>query len=103
MSEISQEQRDKLTADRFVTYKWLIATTISMLAVIIIVISSLASIISNNMSGKVNMELYTSQHQALCTDLDEIKKATDDHKKSMTAMSTNLLLLMRALKIEPVK
>ena len=101
--EDSQEHRDQLTADRFVTYKWLIATALTMMGIVILVITALSVSITAGLNNKVNSELYNANYKTLCTDIDDIKKTVEANQKSMVQFNSNQILVMRALKIEPVK
>ena len=101
--EDTQEHRDQLTADRFVTYKWLIATALTMMGIVILVVSALSISITASINSKVNSELYNANYKVLCSDVDEIKRTVEANQKSMIQFNANQILVMRALKIEPVK
>ena len=103
MPEDTQEHRDQLTADRFVTYKWLIATALTMMGIVILVITALSVSITAGLNSKVNSELYNANYKNLCTDIDDIKRLVEINQKMMNQFNSNQLLVMRALKIEPVK
>ena len=87
----------------FVTYKWLIVTTLSSFAILVTVIGILSGVITAALASKVNQELYTSQYRNLCTDLDEIKLSVCNNAKLLEKFNQNQLLVLRALKIEPVR
>lgn len=103
MSEMSQERRDQVSAEQFVTYKWLIATVISVLGLMVGLIVVLIGSVNANMGNKVNMELYNAQYRSQCETIDSIKGTVDANGKMMERFNQNQVLVMRALKIEPVR
>ncbi len=87
----------------YVTYKWLIGSILSMLAIVVTVIGIVFGILQASLSTKVSMELYQAEHKILCSDIDEIKKVVDNNAKLLDYFSRNQLLVLRALKIDPVQ
>jgi hypothetical protein len=86
----------------YVSYKWLIGTVLSSFGILVAIIGIVASVLLGMLSSKVNLELYNVQHRALCTDIDDIKRVGESNSKQMTVFNANLILVLRALKIEPV-
>ena len=79
----------KTNGHQFVTYKWLIGTIGTLIGLVVATIFSLNSIAETKLDKKVDKELYIT----LCEDMEKIKKFSSRTDK-------NMLLVMRALKIE---
>jgi len=91
------------TEDRgFVTYKWLIGSVLSSLGIVVMIIGIVFGILRSSLESKVSIEVYAAQHKTLCTDIDDIKRVVDNNAKLLDYFSRNQLLVLRALKIEPV-
>jgi hypothetical protein len=79
----------------YVTYKWLIVQTIAVLILLIPIVFIIVS-------SKVDKELYRVEHAQLCVDIGSIKTTVDINQKELTSIGKNQLLVLRALKIQPV-
>ena len=89
--------------DKYVTFKWLIGTSLSTLGIMVGIIGIFYGILSNTLNTKVSMELYNTQYKSVCSDIDEIKKIVTSNASDLQKFNTNQTLLMRALKIEPAR
>ncbi len=96
------EDEEYESPNPYVTFKWLIGTALATLGIAVSLIGIVSMLLLGSLGSKVNLELYNSQHKELCSDVEEIKSGNKDNAALMTNISTNLVLVMRSLKIEPV-
>jgi hypothetical protein len=89
--------------DKYVTFKWLIGTSLSTLGIVVGIIGIFYGMLSGALNTKVSMELYNTQYKSVCSDIDEIKKIVTSNATDLQKFNTNQILVMRALKIEPAK
>ena len=89
--------------EKYVTFKWLIGTSLSILGIVVAVIGIFYGMLSSTLNTKVNMELYNTQYKTVCNDVDDIKKIVTSNALDLQKFNTNQILVMRALKIEPSK
>jgi hypothetical protein len=94
---------DDRKVEVYVTYKWLIGTSLSTLGIVVAIIGIFYGMLSNTLNTKVNIELYNTQYKSVCGDIDEIKKIVTGNATDLQKFNTNQILVMRALKIEPAK
>jgi hypothetical protein len=100
IEESEKEMQEEISS--YVTYKWLIGSILSSFGILVAIIGIVSSILMGMLNSKVNLELYNVQHRALCTDIDAIKSVVDSNAKQMTVFNANQVLVLRALKIEPI-
>lgn len=86
-----------------VTFKWLIGTSLSTLAIVVTLFGIMSAYFTNVLQSKVNLDLYASQHKVLCSDIEDIKRVVESNQKTMYRMDANQILVLRALKIDPVR
>jgi hypothetical protein len=96
-------RKTDMVDDRFVTYKWLIGTSLSTLGIVIAILGLFYGMMRDTINSKVNLEVYNNQYKSVCSDIDEIKSIVTRNAEQLGKFSTNQILVMRALKIEPVK
>ncbi len=89
--------------ENFVTYKWLIGTMLSTLVICLTFIGITAGILSKALDSKVNKEVSSIQYSILSHDLQAIKDVVRLNAESLNKFSRNQELVLRALRIEPVK
>jgi hypothetical protein len=82
-----QEQKD---GERFVTFKWLIGTVLS----IIVIMASFTTIILTSISGKldskVDKAIFDLQTKTLCNVLDDTKVAAKEAKETAIATAREM-------------
>jgi hypothetical protein len=98
-----RRKSDMESEEKYVTFKWLIGTSLSTLGIVVAIIGIFYGMLSNTLNTKVNMELYNTQYRSVCNDIDEIKSIVIGNAKDLQKFNTNQILVMRALKIEPAK
>jgi hypothetical protein len=70
--------KEDRNGEKYVTYKWFLASLMSMLGVIIMVNITLSQIESTKLDKKLDKETYEQIHSALCQDVSEIKGMVKD-------------------------
>lgn len=101
--EMVEEGGREFVKETFVTFKWLIATMISTLAIAVSVIAIVSNLTTKTLDAKVNKEAYAIQYNSLCNDLDQIKTDLKANGQKIDIQGRNQELVLRALKIEPVR
>lgn len=89
--------------DSYVTYKWLITTMLATLAIAVSIIALVTTMTTRMLDLKVNKEVADLQYRGLCEDMTQIKQDQRNTAASIDKVSRNMELVLRALKIEPVK
>ena len=100
--------------ETYVTYKWLFIQAVSIIAIVMgavyFTVGHFAKANEILISTKVSKELYDSdtrsdieRYAKLCSDLALIQKTVEDNRIELNAVSKNQLLVLRHLRIEPVK
>ncbi len=84
---------------KYVTYKSLFISLGSMAGVILIIFG----LYVNHMDKKVSKEVYDKDYGRMCSDIDEIKTTVTNNADTLTKFGKNQELVLRALKIEPVR
>jgi hypothetical protein len=84
---------------KYVTYKSLIASLASMFGIVILIFGLYIA----HSEKKVNKELYDRDYRSLCTDVEKIKETVESNQRDLNRVARNQELVLRALKIEPVK
>ena len=88
---------------KFVTYKWLLASLISAIGLTLTITFFMINAFSNQLDKKLDKEMYNIQHYALCDDVTEIKQTVIGNAAVMNNIRLNQELVLRALKISPVR
>jgi hypothetical protein len=91
------------TSETYVTYKQAFISGLAIIAICLSVVGLVFSILSRSLDMKVNTELYRQAQTSLCSDVDTIKTTVDLNAKELVKQGKNQLLVLRALKIEPVR
>jgi len=88
---------------KYVTYRWLLASIISAMGLTLTITFFMVNAFSNQLDKKLDKEMYSIQHYALCDDVTEIKKTVIGNAAVMYNIKVNQELVLRALKILPVR
>lgn len=88
---------------KYVTYKWLLASIISAMGLTLTITFYMVSAFSDQLDKKLDKEMYNIQHYSLCDDVTEIKNTVVGNAAVMNNIRVNQELVLRALKIPPVK
>ena len=89
--------------EKFVTYKWLIGTMLSTLGICLVFIGIISQFSSKAIDLKLNKELYDRDYGSLCSSISDIQKTVDSNQKLLEKFNQNQVLVLRHLRIEPVK
>lgn len=88
---------------KFVTYKWLLASIISAMGLTLTITFFMINSFTSALDKKLDKEMYNVQHYSLCDDVTEIKNQVNANAGVMDNIRVNQELVLRALKIPPVK
>jgi ATP/ADP translocase len=84
---------------RYVTYSWLIGACGGTLVAVITIVFFTIMYFERSMEQKVDNKVFAY----FCSDLTSIKTVVDRNAIELTRQGKNQLLVLRALKIEPVR
>lgn len=76
--------------ERFVTYKWLLAQTIALIATIISVGFLIHGSMTTALDGKVSREIFDERTGSLCGDIKEIKDSIKSIEEKIISIERNV-------------
>jgi hypothetical protein len=100
--------------ETYVTYKWLFVQAVSIIIIVMgavyFTVGHFSRATEILVGTKLSREVYDSDTKAdieryakLCTDLALIQKTVEDNRIELNSVSKNQLLVLRHLRIDPVK
>lgn len=84
---------------KYVTYKSLFLSLGTVCGIILIIFG----LYVNHMDKKVSKEVYDRDYGRMCKDINEIKETVKSNADTLGKFGKNQELVLRHLKIEPVK
>ncbi len=84
---------------KYVTYKSLFVSLGAVCSIILIIFG----LYVNHMDKKVSKEMYDKDYGRMCTDINDIKETVNSNAETLNKFGRNQELVLRYLKIEPVK
>jgi len=89
----------EINGNRYISYKGFITG----LGSVIVIILTIIGLYLTFAPAKVNQELYNRDFGNVCADLAKIQRSVEDNGKMVDVIKRNQELVLRALKIDPVK
>lgn len=78
---------------KYVTFRWLIGTSLTILGIVIVLIGIISSIVTKTIDTKVDSKVYISEHTTLCSDIDSIKNSQERTRSDIEAIRGAIIRL----------